>query len=155
MKAAVWVLLLVGFNYRVRERCCCRRHLGFYFFLNFISFYHFFGAVRTTKSFVIHRCCSGISAQISEMVIFSSKLARVKLEACEKQLFRWPTRVQFSNFFGLAYSFFFPFFFFSHTSSHPSLSTRTSFCWSLVALSECNLVLGGSCRLKSDLLMTL
>lgn len=32
MKAAVWVLLLVGFNYRVRERCCCRWHLGFYFF---------------------------------------------------------------------------------------------------------------------------
>lgn len=105
MKAAVWVLLLVGFNYRVRERCCCRRHLGFYFLI----FFHFiiFGAVRTTKSFVIHRCCSDVSAQISETVIFSSKLARVKLEACEKQLFRWPTRVQFSNFFGLASSFFF------------------------------------------------
>lgn len=145
MKAAVWVLLLVGFNYRVRERCCCRRHLGFYFFLNFISFYHFFGAVRTTKSFVIHRCCSGISAQISEMVIFSSKLARVKLEACEKQLFRWPTRVQFSNFFGLA-SFFFFFLIPQATPLCPPVlpsvglwSHSQSVTWSWEAVADSNL----------------
>lgn len=147
MKAAVWVLLLVGFNYRVRERCCCRRHLGFYFFLILFHFIIFFGAVRTTKSFVIHRCCSGISAQISEMVIFSSKLARVKLEACEKQLFRWPTRVQFSNFFGLASSFFFLFFLIPQATPLcppvlPSVglwSHSQSVTWSWEAVADSNL----------------
>lgn len=154
MKAAVWVLLLVGFNYRVRERCCCRRHLGFYFF-KFYFILSFFW------------CCENHKIICNPQMLqwyFSTNLwnGYILIQTCQSKIRSvWKAIVSVTyscsvfKLFWASFLFFFFSFFYSHTSSHPSLSTRTSFCWSLVALSECNLVLGGSCRLKSDLLMTL